>query len=429
MRPILLKGHERSITVVKFNYDGDLLFTASKDHVPSVWRTETGERLGTYNGHKGTIWDLDVDRFTQYLLTASADTTVKLWNCSTGETVQTYEHKGPARGVAWAEGGQYFATISDPFVDHNAQISVYKLSASLLQSHQQQDEEDGKQQQQDDKEEEYGTTPILTIDLPKTPEGKRINPTNVAWTDMNEHIFVTFDNGAIRLYDPEYGDLIEEFFPHEKKINRVSFNRDKTLFLTSSADFTAKLYDAIDFTHLKTYKTDRPVNDAVISEVKDHILLGGGQEAMSVTTTAGKVGKFETRFFHMIYQDEFGIVKGHFGPINALDIAPHGRCYASGAEDGYVRLHFFDKSYLDMKDPVPEEEEDNNNENDEEKDNHNVGEEEDENHDGVEVKGRGKKSKVKPATTTPSRTIGGESINTKVSSGRKVFYDEAEDYE
>ena len=27
---------------------------------------------------------------------------------------------------------------------------------------------------------------------------------------------------------------------------------------------------------------------------------------------------------------------------------------ASGAEDGYVRLHFFDKSYLDMKDPVPE---------------------------------------------------------------------------
>merc|ERR1712216_800885 len=99
---------------------------------------------------------------------------------------------------------------------------------------------------------------------------------------------------------------------------------------------------------------DRPVNDAVISEHKDHILLGGGQEAMSVTTTAGKVGKFETRFFHLVYEEEFGTVKGHFGPINALDINPNGLCYASGAEDGYVRLHFFDKSYLDMKDPVPE---------------------------------------------------------------------------
>jgi translation initiation factor 3 subunit I len=35
-------------------------------------------------------------------------------------------------------------------------------------------------------------------------------------------------------------------------------------------------------------------------------------------------------------------------------INPDGRSYASGAEDGYVRLHFFDKDYLDMEDPVPE---------------------------------------------------------------------------
>merc|ERR1711966_567562 len=56
------------------NYDGDLLFTASKDHIPSVWRTDSGERLGTFNGHKGTIWDLDCCRFTRRVLTASADT-------------------------------------------------------------------------------------------------------------------------------------------------------------------------------------------------------------------------------------------------------------------------------------------------------------------------------------------------------------------
>lgn len=49
-------------------------------------------------------------------------------------------------------------------------------------------------------------------------------------------------------------------------------------------------------------------------------------------------------------------------PTNKLwyivDINPNGRNYASGAEDGYVRLHQFDQSYLDMKDPVPEEGED-----------------------------------------------------------------------
>lgn len=47
-------------------------------------------------------------------------------------------------------------------------------------------------------------------------------------------------------------------------------------------------------------------------------------------------------------------------------INPDGRSYASGAEDGYVRLHFFDKDYLDMEDPVPEAdgEEDDENEGD-----------------------------------------------------------------
>jgi translation initiation factor 3 subunit I len=333
MRPILLKGHERSITVVKYNYDGDLLFTASKDHVPSMWRSENGERIGTFNGHKGTIWDLDVDRFSTRLLTASADATVNLWDCETGEIIHSFPHHGPVRGVAWAEGGNMFATINDPFVVHNAQISVYDAPMG---------------------ETEFSDIPKLEIDLPKMPDGKVVKPTNIVWLNLNEALFVTFDNGAIRLYDPVTGEEMEEIFAHEKKINRVSFNRDKTLFITSSADFTAKLYDVVELEHLKTYKTDRPVNDAVISETKDHILLGGGQEAMSVTTTSGKVGKFETRFFHLVYEEEFGCVKGHFGPINALAINPNGLNYASGAEDGYVRLHHFDKSYLDMKDPVPE---------------------------------------------------------------------------
>lgn len=332
MRPYLLQGHERPITVVQFNYDGDLLFTASKDLVPSMWRSENGERIGTFNGHKGAIWDLDCDRFSTRLLTASADATCKLWVTETGECLHTFVHRGPVRGVVWADGSKMFATISDPFVEHNAKIMIFDCDPAAS---------------------EFNDSPRVEIDIPKVGN-KRVNPTNIQWTSFNEALLVAFDNGVIKLYDPSNGDLIDEIVAHEKKINRLRFNRDKTLFITSSADFTSRLYDAVDLKQLKEYKTDRPVNDAVISEQKDHILLGGGQEAMSVTTTSGKVGKFETRFFHLVYEEEFGCVKGHFGPINALDINPNGRCYASGAEDGYVRLHFFDKKYLDMVDPVPE---------------------------------------------------------------------------
>eukprot|EP00527_Entomoneis_sp_CCMP2396_P001264 CAMPEP_0198154766 /NCGR_PEP_ID=MMETSP1443-20131203/68772_1 /TAXON_ID=186043 /ORGANISM="Entomoneis sp., Strain CCMP2396" /LENGTH=351 /DNA_ID=CAMNT_0043821471 /DNA_START=1882 /DNA_END=2937 /DNA_ORIENTATION=- len=334
MKPYLLQGHERPITSIQYNYDGDLLFTASKDHIPSVWRSEDGDRLGTFTGHKGTVWDLDCDRFTRRLLTASADATVRLWKCESGECTKIFPHIGPVRGVAWAEGCQMFATISDPFMEHNAKIRVYEVPESEDPS-------------------SYDDEPKLEIDLSKIA-GKRVNPTNIQWTSLNEALLIAFDNGKIRLYDPETGEVTDEIQAHDKKINRLRFNRDKTLFITSSADFTSKLFDPVDLKHLKTYKTDRPVNDAVISNTKEHILLGGGQEAMSVTTTSGKVGKFETRFFNMVYEDEFGCVKGHFGPINALDINPTGRSYASGAEDGYVRLHLFDKDYLELKDPVPE---------------------------------------------------------------------------
>lgn len=263
--------------------------------MPCVWRSDTGERLGTFGGHKGTVWDLDCDRFTNRLLTASADATCRLWSCETGECLAVFPHKGPVRGVAWAEGNEMFATISDPFVEFNAKICIYDAPLNARQ---------------------FSDTPKLDIDLPKIG-GKRHNPTGIHWTALNEDLLVAFDNGAVRLYDPETGDMKEEIMAHEKKINRLRFNRDKTLFITSSADCTSKLFDAVDLKHLKTYRTDRPVNDAVIHDAKEHILLGGGQEAMSVTTTAGKVGKFETRFFRLVYEEEFGRVKGHFGPINA----------------------------------------------------------------------------------------------------------------
>jgi translation initiation factor 3 subunit I len=37
MRPIFLSGHERALTQVKYNADGDIIFSVSKDHVVCAW--------------------------------------------------------------------------------------------------------------------------------------------------------------------------------------------------------------------------------------------------------------------------------------------------------------------------------------------------------------------------------------------------------
>ena len=61
----MLHGHERAITQIKYNREGDLLFSVAKDHKPTVWFSANGERLGTYNGHSGAVWCIDVIRILQ----------------------------------------------------------------------------------------------------------------------------------------------------------------------------------------------------------------------------------------------------------------------------------------------------------------------------------------------------------------------------
>ena len=59
---------------------------------------------------------------------------------------------------------------------------------------------------------------------------------------------------------------------------------------------------------------------------------------------------FNARFFHMFYDnEEFSKLDGHFGPINFVQFHHDGQSYASGGEDGYVRINTFDKAYHDFK--------------------------------------------------------------------------------
>ena len=85
MRLIVCAGHEKPITRVKFNRDGDLCFSSSNDNTLSVWDPNTGERLGTYSGHNGAVADFDIDFNSNYLITAGLDSKLKLFAIRNGK--------------------------------------------------------------------------------------------------------------------------------------------------------------------------------------------------------------------------------------------------------------------------------------------------------------------------------------------------------
>jgi len=307
---------------VKYNVEGDLLFSVSKDSVPSVWYSHNGERVGSYEGHNGTVWCVDPRYDSSLLLTGSADNSCKLWEIKTGVQVASYETKSAVRTCNFSYSGDELFFSTDKAMGHKCELNVFKL-------------EEFKKGQD--------AVPYLTI-MPSTSK-----ITSAVWGPCDDTIITGHENGTMVVWDAETGEELNRSKDHTSNINDIQYNKDMTFMLVASKDFNSTLYDVENLTPVKSYKTQRPVNSACISPIKEHVLLGGGQDAMSVTTTSAKVGKFEATFYHMIYEEEIGRVKGHFGPINTLAFHPSGRGYASGGEDGYIRLHDFDPSYFEFE--------------------------------------------------------------------------------
>jgi translation initiation factor 3 subunit I len=320
-----MKGHERPLTFLKYNRDGDLLFSCAKDHNPTVWFADNGERLGTYRGHNGAVWCCDVTRDSGRLITGSADTTAKLWNVQTGQQLFTFNFGAPTKSVDFSVGDKLAVITTDPFMELSSAIHVKRIAK---------DPEDQTEES------------LLVI---KGPQG-RIN--RAVWGPLNQTIISAGEDTVIRIWDSETGKLLKESDKesgHKKTIQSLVKSADGSHFLTGSLDKSAKLWDSRTLTLIKTYVTETPINAVAMSPLLDHVVVGGGQDAANVTTTDHRAGKFEAKFYDKILQEEIGGVKGHFGPINALAFNPDGRSFASGGEDGYVRLHHFDPEYFNIK--------------------------------------------------------------------------------
>lgn len=76
-KPLVLHGHERSITQIKYNREGDLIFSCGKDQKPNLWFSVNGERLGTFNGHQGAVWCIDTDWTSTKVITGAGDMSTK----------------------------------------------------------------------------------------------------------------------------------------------------------------------------------------------------------------------------------------------------------------------------------------------------------------------------------------------------------------
>lgn len=322
MKPLMLHGHERAITQIKYSREGDLLFSCSKDIIPNAWYSINGERLGTFNGHTGAIWCIDVNWDTTRVATGAADNTCRIWDCERGIEVAQIVTKTAVRTCGFSYSGKLLMYTTDKSMGKSCEIKIVDIF----------DESDISE-----------NNCVANI----TTTGSKV--TSALWGPLDQTLITGHDDGELALWDVKTLNKVKSVHEHRGTINDIQFNKDQTMFITASKDHTSKLFDTATMDLMKVYKTERPVNSAAISPIRDHVVVGGGQEAMDVTTTSTRAGKFDARFFHLVFEEEFGRVKDHFGPINSVAFHPDGKSYSSGGEDGYVRIHTFDPPYFDFQ--------------------------------------------------------------------------------
>lgn len=178
-----------------------------------------------------------------------------------------------------------------------------------------------------DEDADQVSSPTLTITFEDS------KATVAGFSYLAEFIIAGHEDGSVSQWDSKTGEQVYSAPAHEAAITDLQFSPDRTYFITASKDKTAKLFDTKTLELMKTYTTDTPLNSAAIAPTKEFVLLGGGQAAMDVTTTAARQGKFEARIYHKIFEEEIARVRGHFGPLNTVAIHPEGKGYCSGGED------------------------------------------------------------------------------------------------
>lgn len=319
MRPVVIKGHSRPLTQLKFNREGDIFFSTGRDGLVNVFFSENGKRIGTFS-HTGAAYSVDVDPTTTFAVSSSADMRVFIWMVQTGQTTFSMETKSTPRFVELSPDAKQLLVVVEEQMGQQGSVVIYNLDTSDLAN-------------------------------PQVEEVKRIvrkeSPfVKACWTYDGKHIVAIHRNGTVSKINAESGETEKENKIHEELIVDLQLSKDRTYFVTSSRDKTAHLCYVDDLEIRKTYVGDVPFNSAAITPVKDYIIAGGGIDAKSVTTSSD--GRFEVHFFHKLFEDDLGRLGGHFGPINTITVHPHGTCYVSGSEDGYVRLNHFDPSYFEF---------------------------------------------------------------------------------
>jgi serine-threonine kinase receptor-associated protein len=290
--PIVCPGHSRPVPDLAFSSvtdEGYFLVSSCLDGKAMLREGVSGDWIGTFLGHKGAVWSARLNADATKCVTASADFSVKLWNAVSGDEVHTFPHKHIVKTAEFSKDCKTLYTGGQ-----EKKLRMYDLNKP-----------------------EAG--PQITEALGQGTTISRI----VCLPDENLLLSYTSEDKGIRVWDRRTFETVKTL-ETDAAVTSMSITLDGSV-VTSTAGKVAQFWDSSSLEVIKSHTMERTLNCISYDKAGERFVTGSSTELW-------------VRGYEFESGKEIVCNKGHHGPVRSLAVNPSGSSYASGSEDGTLRI-------------------------------------------------------------------------------------------
>ena len=320
--PIVCPGHTRPLAELQFCYVEDekrtFLVSACHDKMPMIRDGASGDWIGTWVGHKGAVWSCRLDPKGLLAATASGDFSAKVWDAITGAALWEFPHYHIVKTCDFSPDSKRLATGG-----HEGLLRIYTLPEPTPQA------------------------------IPQDSTEK-ITITKCNWWKDNI-VLAAGNDGVIRFWNLCDTEKPMATLQVDAEVRDMELSADKTI-LTVAAGNKVSFFDLENKTLIHSYPM--PIHFREVMRVcMDYggllwntcLFLNMSLSFFCIQEGGASLHPLKTKFvaggsdlwvrvFDFETGQELECHKGHHGPIRCVRYAPDGKTYATGSEDGTIRL-------------------------------------------------------------------------------------------
>ncbi|MBD2460597.1 TIR domain-containing protein [Oscillatoria sp. FACHB-1407] len=282
------EGHQAGVSVAHFSPDGKTLASGSFDNTIKLWNVETGQEIVTFEGHQAGVNSISFSPDGRTLASGSGDNTVKLWNVETGQEIHTLQgHQDVVFSISFSPDGK---TLASGSADNTIKLWNVETGQEIrtLQGYQ-------------------GEVRNVSF----SPDGKTL--ASLGSADI-----------TIKLQNLETGE-IRTLQGHQDLVTHISFSPDGKTLASGSFDSTIKLWNVATGRDIRTLRGHQGLITSVNFSPDGRVLLSGSADNT-------------IKLWNVATSGEVSTLRGHQNGVTSISFSSDGKTLASGSYDSTIKL-------------------------------------------------------------------------------------------